>query len=381
MGVTVAAPTRTDAALFVDPLSRHFDEDRLFDSLSSPYGGDSILEPYTYLRRRLADRGIAVHTADRLLSGSVKPAEVNIYVTMGVRDRYERLGRRGDVVLSAFFVPECPVAEPALYRDLVDAAAAFRRMYSFSSSEALRPFLPAAVTFLPFRFPQAFSHVHEDVWGNRERGFLTIINANKVPRLRTNELYTERMRAVAYFAAHDEIDLYGIGWDGPPFRIGTTRVPAALRGAAYLSEARWRRIIPSHDPLRAAARKVWRGAVASKAETLGRYTFAICFENMILEGWITEKIFDCFFSGAVPVYLGAPDITDWIPSECFVDMRDFDDYGELRAFLRALSPSAIESYRSAARDYLASDRFHPFSKEAFADRFVDIDAADARVTV
>ena len=56
-------------------------------------------------------------------------------------------------------------------------------------------------------------------------------------------------------------------------------------------------------------RASWRGPARSKSETLGRYTFALCFENMVLKGWITEKIFDCFYSGTVPIYLGAPDLS------------------------------------------------------------------------
>jgi hypothetical protein len=60
---------------------------------------------------------------------------------------------------------------------------------------------------------------------------------------------------------------------------------------------------------------------------------------MMLDGWITEKIFDCFYSGTIPVYLGAPDIDDWIRADCFVDMRGFSDFAELRAFLKQLSPA------------------------------------------
>ncbi|HZR95367.1 MAG TPA: glycosyltransferase family 10 [Gaiellaceae bacterium] len=380
MSVTTPA-SATGVKLFIDPLSHHFERDRVFDSGSSPYGGDSILEPYAHTRRVLAEQGIAVHTPDLLESGAVAPGDVNVYVTMGIRDRYRRLRSRPDVVMSAFFVPECPIAEPRLYRDLADAASCFKRMYSFSTGNALRPFLTQPIEFEPFRFPQAFDHVHESVWAQRERAFMTIINANKLPRLSTNELYSERMRAVEFFARYDEIDLYGIGWDGPPFRLGTTRVPAHARRVAYLAERRWRTLVPDRDPLRVAARKAWRGAVASKAATLGGYTFAICFENMILEGWITEKVFDCFYAGTVPIYLGAPDVEQWIPRDCYVDMRDFADYGELRAYLHGLSPAAVDGYREAARAFLGSDAFYPFSKDAFAARFAEIVAEDAGVRV
>jgi hypothetical protein len=126
---------------------------------------------------------------------------------MGIRDRYKRLEQRSDVVLSAFFVPECPVAEPTLYDDLAGASDSLRRMYSFSTDEALRPFLKRDVRFLPFRFAQAFDEVHAEIWARRQRGFLTIINGNKVPRIQAGELYTERLRAIEFFSRTSEIDL------------------------------------------------------------------------------------------------------------------------------------------------------------------------------
>jgi hypothetical protein len=87
----------------------------------------------------------------------------------------------------------------------------------------------------------------------------------------------------------------------------------------------------------------------------------------MLKGWITEKIFDCFFAGTVPVYWGAPDILDWVPSECFIDMRRFKDFADLRAFLTTLEPAAEQRYRNAARDYVQSGRFTPFRLATFVD--------------
>jgi hypothetical protein len=331
------------------------------------------------VRERLGELGIPVHTGDLLENGTVAPRDVNLYATMGLRTRYRRLARRGDTILSAFLVNECPVAEPRLFADLVDADAHFRRMFSFADDEAMRPYVPSPVRFRSFRFPYAYDTVEPEAWSRRDRRLLAIINANKVPRLETAELYTERMRAVAYFERFGEVDLYGVGWDGPPFRIGQTRVPGSLRRLGYLVEARLDGVLPDRDPLLAAARRAWRGAVGSKIETFAGYTFAICFENMVMQGWVTEKIFDCLVAGTIPVYLGAPDIDDWVDSACFIDMRQFDGYDELRAYLLDLGPTEIEAMRAAGRDYIGSEMFRPFSKEAFADLFVELVSEDAGV--
>jgi alpha(1,3/1,4) fucosyltransferase len=367
--------------LFLDPLTQHLEHDRLFDVANSATTGDRILEPYAHLRAWLAERGIATHTGDLLVRGDVAPSELNLYATMGMRIRYRQFAQRPDTVLSAFLVNECPIVEPTLYADLHNAATHFRRMYSFAGDEEMRPFLRGPVAFRPFRFPYPFSAVVQEVWESEDRGFLTIINANKVPRLDTRELYSERLRAIAFFEQKGEIDLYGIGWDGPPFRVGETGVPNVVRRAAYLAERRWDRLRPNGDPLLMAARRAWRGQVASKSDTLCRYTFAICFENMVMQGWVTEKVFDCLVAGTIPVYLGAPDIERWVDPESFIDMRRFSNYEELREYLRSLGPDEITAYREAGRDYLRSNRFRPFTKQAFAEHFGRIVAEDAGVPV
>ena len=57
---------------------------------------------------------------------------------------------------------------------------------------------------------------------------------------------------------------------------------------------------------------MWRSE--EKLTTLSKYLFCICFENTdYINGYITEKIFCCFASGTVPIYLGAPNITHYIP--------------------------------------------------------------------
>jgi alpha(1,3/1,4) fucosyltransferase len=161
--------------------------------------------------------------------------------------------------------------------------------------------------------------------------------------------------------------------------VGESWVPRPLRNLGFRLERQWDRLRPGRKPLLQAARRVYRGPVASTGETLARYTFSICFENMVMEGWVTEKPFDCLRAGCIPIYLGAPDIERWLWPECFVDMREFGSYDELRAFLRDLSPDQVQGYRDAGREYFSSDQFRPFTKEAFAELFEEIVREDAGV--
>ena len=49
-----------------------------------------------------------------------------------------------------------------------------------------------------------------------------------------------------------------------------------------------------------------------------QYKFIICFENSKTDGYVTEKIFNVFLSGSIPIYDGAPNVTDYIISGSFI---------------------------------------------------------------
>jgi hypothetical protein len=53
-------------------------------------------------------------------------------------------------------------------------------------------------------------------------------------------------------------------------------------------------------------------------ELLNQYKFVMCFENSHAEGYITEKIFNIFLAGSIPIYNGAPDIEKYIYPGSFV---------------------------------------------------------------
>jgi alpha(1,3/1,4) fucosyltransferase len=374
-------------AVYLDPPSHHFLEDRLLDINAAAHGGDKLLAPYVLLRESLNARGVEVHTSDFLPANGTD--SVNLFISFGRLSRYRELASRKDVVLSAFFAMECPTVEPGLYRELGHAQNFYKRVFSWSDSKSLEPFVGQPLRCLPMFWPQSFETVHEGIWERSDRGFLVMINGNKLPRYKTSghELYSERVRAVRFFGETGDIDLYGIGWDGPTYRVGPWFVPgtfgkAPMPGTAQWIHRRtislWHRIFP--DPRLVAARKVYKGFAKSKSHVLGKYKFALCFENSILKGWTTEKIFDCFFAGTVPVYWGAPDIQEHIPSECFIDMRQFKDYAELKRRLKSMTGREIASYKESARAFLNSPAFQPYTKQTFVDKIMGIVEEDAGVT-
>jgi len=53
--------------------------------------------------------------------------------------------------------------------------------------------------------------------------------------------------------------------------------------------------------------------------------FVLCMENTITPGYVSEKFHDGILSRRVPLYLGCPNIEDYVPTDMFVDLRDFYD--------------------------------------------------------
>lgn len=191
----------------------------------------------------------------------------------------------------------------------------------------------------------------------QSRKFLALVNANKtVPlifRLLSpfkSDLYRERVKSIAFFekAIADEFNLHGKGWN----KARKFSVRDNLFGFKTF--------------------KSYKGGFKNKLELLSDYKFCICFENTSADGYITEKIFDCFKAGCVPIYLGAPNIKKYIPEDCFIDFRDFRDYGELLEFLKSIKEEKYNEYITNANEFLTSKQtIETWFEEGFEKVFLE----------
>lgn len=272
-----------------------------------------------------------------------------------ITSRTKLLDKKG-AHLVALFSLETPSFAWRFYRDLRQTSRLYRHVFLFSG--AAKWVDRGRVQFHSVLFPQPRSNVPlvgRSGW--HERMFMAMINSNLVRYVRPlqllasifktelrGELYSERRKAILYFEKTNKFHLYGRGWSKKRFMVSRKTQKAILN--------------------------CYRGECDDKIETLAQYRFAICFENAVFPGYVTEKIFDCLYAGCVPVYFGAPDISDYIPRACFIDFRDFSDYGELETFLLQMRPEDFEIYRSAAIDFLKSRDFESFTYDYFANNLL-----------
>jgi hypothetical protein len=184
-------------------------------------------------------------------------------------------------------------------------------------------------TYFKFHWPQSIVGYNTKPQPFKSRKFITLINGNKLslfpsnPFTAGNELYSERIKAIEFFenCTKVEFDLYGRGWNKKRFLNFKDQIFGVQKFKTY------------------------KGAITNKIKILSRYKYCICFENLTnVNGYITEKIFDCFKARTIPIYLGASNIEEYIPEKCFIDFRKFNSYESLLKHLESISESEFIEY-------------------------------------
>lgn len=189
--------------------------------------------------------------------------------------------------------------------------------------------------------------------------FSCLINANKAFRepLPT-DLYLERLKTIRWYEcnAPEHFELYGMGWKKP--------APAFnLWGKLKRSVASLRVKLYGYKPFPS-----YRGEVRNKSAVLRRSKFAYCYENTIgPDNYITEKIFDSFLSGCVPVYWGAENVLEHIPADCFIDRRHFKNTAEVHRHLLSVTPEQHAIYQVNIANFLRGEQGKRFSTLEFVE--------------
>jgi len=158
------------------------------------------------------------------------------------------------------------------------------------------------------------------------------------------QLQDKRLELICYFMKKNALDLFGKNWHKlrniPPF---------------------WKfSLVPAFkdNPAKPCVNKI---------NTLKKYKFCLCIENVSFPGYVTEKIIDSMVAGVIPVYLGAPDIKKFIPSDCYINVREYRDLDALYNILIYMSPKEASKFLTAGRNFLNSKSGKKFSCEYFAD--------------
>lgn len=278
-------------------------------------------------KKRIKKYGVSINTID--IKNKI-PVDRYVYCDVPYPweiDKWYKLVRNKE--RNVLFTFESPSVNPFSHFKVVHKL--FKRVYAWNNHKV------DGKKYFRLFIPQLNSVSEGGIRKFKEKKFLATVISNKsVPFLfklfkpYTRDLYIERERAINFFENKIpfRFSLYGKGWDKPkPFSL-KEKIFGFKRHSSY------------------------KGEIKNKLRLLSSFKFCLAFENSSASGYITEKIFDCFKAGCVPIYLGAPDVEKYIPKSCFIDYRDFDGYGDLLYFLDSISERKYKGYIKKAQEFL-----------------------------
>lgn len=317
-------------------VSKDFLGNKLFAENDEKLNRDNCLAPFIALKKEFKNNGFDLATQDLN-----KPVESEIVI---YNDMPKTLPSKEETQKSSLLIMESPLVVKSSWD--IKKHEHFAKIFTWKDSVIdNKKYFKINYTHA---IPESFN------WPEKRSKFCTLISAHKLSGLK-DELYSERIKCIRWFEKNHpgKFDLYGIGWDKPAFK-GLFK---AIKKIPF-----YEKLIPFKKFIS------YKGPVKSKYETMVNYDFAICYENIKDEdGYITEKIFDCFFAGTIPIYWGAINISDFVPQNTFIDRRKFKSYGDLFSYMSKLSLEEKNQIRSNIKNFLLTSSSNQFRVKAFAE--------------
>jgi hypothetical protein len=316
--------------ILIDPAYKVFNNDKIFDG--QMYQDYTMAEPFIRLKKHCIKNSIEISTIDRLEYYLNNDADIKIW-SFGNLDSIYKYENNDKIDLSILMLVEPPLISPKIYFNLKKLEKKFHKIFIYNDS-----FISNIDKFSKFYFFQPAINENELARILESKSRLrryALIGSNLRPiKSKYQELYSKRIDVMIDLDKFKLLDLYGRGW-------------SSLIGRNYINL----RYLFNYFKIQS----FYRGPCKSKTDTLNNYEFSIVFENMIMDGYVTEKIFDSMRSGSIPIYLGAPDIEKHVPKNCFVDYRDFKNVYELNDYCMSLSNNQLMTFRNNIFNFFQSE--------------------------
>lgn len=322
-----------------------FNNNKMFADVSSPIG-DNLMYPFVYLYETAKSRGINISTIDTQPLESYDIIFFTDFPTF--KNEYFKKLIKLDFKNMNLLIFENKIVRP----DNWDTKnySYFKKIFTWNDH------LVDNKKIFKFNLPNKIPKNIDFSLYKKEK-LCTLIASNKYKN-HPLELYSERIKAINWFEKNhpEDFDLYGVGWDKYLFK-GHLSIINSLNFLNKYFKSNY---------------TSYQGRIKSKFKVKQKYKFAICYENACdIPGYITEKIFDCFFAGCVPIYWGAPNITDHIPSNTFIDKREFSSYEDLYDYITNMTENQYDDYITAIKRFISSEKISNFSAERFAETILN----------
>lgn len=332
-------------------------------------GGNTSYMKFTILKQKMSELGYELMTAD---NNSLKECEGIIFHEHSSLDYYPTFQvKLKNFIRKIFGIHvETPYPTRKLYKEAIGAGLRDKLLLILWEARATFPlnFSPELwdkfdhiltchddlIAIDPKKFKKMYLpmepyEVLKEAVPFKQKKLLVTLAHNKFYSSHKNELFKERRKLNTYFEKHypNEFDLYGLRWNRPITRLQIMFPFLVKKYANY------------------------RGHAEDKIGTLSKYKFNMCYENISdAPGYIADKIFSSFHARAVPIYWGAPNVTDYIDADTFVDRRKFKNNDELAKFLTEMTEKEYNKYLMSADRFMKSEKYAKFLPEDFCNRII-----------
>jgi len=291
---------------------------------------DQTHNPFFGLREKIKKYGVNICTYD---ISDQKP-DLFIYCDVPypweIKPLFYMLLNRKKNILFTF---ESPLLNP--FNQIKFFHLFFRKIYSWND------LIIDNKKIFKFYFPQNLERIPIDFKNLKKKKLIIMINRG-VPKYykffsilaRSNYFLRERIARYLSYKHEKDFDLFGRGWN--------------IKSLSY------------------------KGVLnKDKLVKMSEYKFCICLENAISDGYITEKIFDCFLAGCVPIYLGPKNIDEYIPRNTYIDFSNFSNLDNLVKYLKHIPKNRYNKYLQAINLFLRDkETFDRWSRESFMKKIL-----------
>lgn len=108
-----------------------------------------------------------------------------------------------------------------------------------------------------------------------------------------------------------------------------------------------------------------------KLTALKSYKYLLTVENSLCDDYVTEKLFTPLLHGAIPIYLGAPNVVDFLPdSSAIIDLRMFTSAADVANYVRGLLNDSSKAFarHHSWRNRPLSENFRQRLAESYHSR-------------
>jgi hypothetical protein len=204
---------------------------------------------------------------------------------------------------------------------------------------------------IKYYYPQHIELLEFKEFSRRNVSLCLIANNKCVTTDTKDDMYLVRQEIIKFYENYpEEFMLYGSGWDLPFMK---NNLASKINRKFNLIHRRKKLL-------------TYQGRINHKSSAYKDSKFSICFENVKnINGYITEKIFDSFASGCVPIYIGPSNIHQYIPSDCYINYSRFNNMNEMRNYINSMDEFEYGKYQKNIISFLNSPAYNKFSAKNF----------------